>query len=117
MPATKDHYASFERPSATYRVTHDGKEVARSDAALLLTEHAHGNTYPTVVYLPASSLAVDRVKTALSTHCPLKGDATYWTVSGVENGAWSYETPDEGVEPMAGHLGFDASKGFSVERL
>lgn len=117
MPATKDHFATFERPSDTFRVTHDGKEVARSDAALLLTERAYGNTYPAAVYLPASSLAIERVKTGLSTHCPLKGDASYWTLSGVENGIWSYETPDQGVEPMAGYIGFDSTKGFTVEKI
>ena len=117
MPATKDHFATFERPSDTFRITHDGKEVARSESALLLTEHAHGTTYPIVVYLPASSLTVSSVKTDHSTHCPLKGDASYWTVDGVDNGVWSYESPHEGVEAMAGYIGFDSSRGFTIEKI
>ena len=117
MPATKDHYATFERSATGYRVTHGDTEVARSDSAMLLTEHAHGNVYPTAIYLPADSLKVPRTKTELSTHCPLKGDASYWTVDGVENAIWSYETPDEGVTEVAGYIGFDTSKGFAVEKL
>jgi hypothetical protein len=50
-------------------------------------------------------------------HCPLKGDATYWTILGVEDAAWSYESPFEAVAPIAGHLAFYDSKGFTVEAL
>jgi uncharacterized protein (DUF427 family) len=46
-------------------------------------------------------------RTGHSTHCPFKGDATYWTlnVNGTsrENAIWAYESPIEGAEWLAGH--------------
>ncbi len=46
----------------------------------------------------------------LSTHCPFKGDASYWTIEAGGRThdaiAWSYEQPKEGAEEIAGHLAF-----------
>ena len=48
------------------------------------------------------------------TVCPYKGEATYWSVKGIENGAWSYETPlPESIEIRA-HVSFDG-EGIETE--
>ena len=43
-------------------------------------------------------------RTSLVTHCPYKGDASYWSIrSGpriVENAVWSYETPYDDMAPI-----------------
>ncbi len=39
--------------------------------------------------------------------CPYKGEATYWTVGGVQDAAWSYETPLPDALRAQGHLCFD----------
>ena len=36
------------------------------------------------------------------THCPFKGDATHWTVNGIPDAAWSYETPTDESRAIAG---------------
>jgi uncharacterized protein (DUF427 family) len=55
------------------------------------------------------------VKTDHSTHCPYKGDASYFTIVGedgtrVENAVWSYETPFPAMKEIAGYLAFYPNK-------
>jgi uncharacterized protein (DUF427 family) len=55
------------------------------------------------------------VKTAHSTHCPYKGDASYFSIIGkdgtrIENAVWSYETPFPAVKQIAGYLAFYPNK-------
>lgn len=49
-----------------------------------------------------------------------KGDASYFTLEAksgpIVNAAWSYETPDEGLEQIEGHLAFFADK-VTVEQI
>ena len=53
-------------------------------------------------------------KTARSTHCPFKGDASYFTLTdgnaNADNSVWSYETPFAAVQQIAGHLAFYPDK-------
>ena len=48
--------------------------------------------------------------TALRTHCPFKGDASYWTLkvgeACVENAAWSYEQPYDEARDVEGYVAF-----------
>ena len=44
-----------------------------------------------------------------STHCPFKGDASYWSLGDTpegENLAWAYPTPFDQVEAIRDHLSF-----------
>lgn len=49
-------------------------------------------------------------RTDHTTHCPFKGDATYWTVQVgdrvAENVMWGYEDPDDGVAGIDGYVAF-----------
>ena len=44
------------------------------------------------------------------TNCPLKGDASYWTLSvggrNSENAVWSYEDPPPGIAAVKGYVAF-----------
>ena len=55
-----------------------------------------------------------------TTHCPHKGDASYFTIEAksgpIRDAAWSYETPKDGLSAIAGHLAFDAER-VTVEQL
>jgi uncharacterized protein (DUF427 family) len=55
---------------------------------------------------------MDRLtKTKLSTYCPFKGHASYFSfVGGAENAVWSYEQPYDEVLPIAEHLAFYPDK-------
>lgn len=87
-------------------VNADGIELAASDDALLMRE---GN-YPPVVYIPLAGISFDRLaRTESSTHCPFKGDASYWRVAGGSAGPdvmWTYETPFDEMKEIKGYAAF-----------
>jgi uncharacterized protein (DUF427 family) len=95
--------------SATGRVRalFAGHEIADSAKALVLKE----GDYPPVVYFPREDIEMGALRsTDRSTHCPFKGDASYFTVyrdgEVVENAAWSYETPLADATLIAGYIAF-----------
>jgi uncharacterized protein (DUF427 family) len=48
------------------------------------------------LYAPLEDYAADALEhTDHTTHCPFKGDASYWTVADRENALWAYEQPLE----------------------
>ena len=75
----------------TVRVTFKGELIAESREALELKE----GSYPTVYYVPRKDVKMDRlVRSSHKTHCPFKGDASYFSVvGGPEDAVWSYEQP------------------------
>jgi uncharacterized protein (DUF427 family) len=91
--------------------------VARSARPKLL----HEGELPVRRYLPAEDVepGVVLTRTDKSTHCPFKGDATYWTVAvnghTIENAAWSYEEPIPQAAAIAGHVCFDLAPELTVE--
>jgi uncharacterized protein (DUF427 family) len=103
------HSVEVEPAPGPVTVKVRGRLVARSVEALLLTETLHRDRF----YIPRRDVvATVDGPTGKRTHCPYKGDASYWSVAGTENVAWSYEHPVEGMGPIAGHLSFD---GVDVE--
>jgi len=48
------------------------------------------------------------------TICPYKGEAVYWSVGDIADGAWSYETPLPEAMRAQGHVSFDG-EGIEVE--
>lgn len=83
-------------------------EVAHTTAALALDEA----DYPRVFYIPREDVETEFLtRTDRTTHCPYKGDASYYSVfhNGVlaENGIWSYESPFEAVADIREYLAFD----------
>jgi uncharacterized protein (DUF427 family) len=56
------------------------------------------------LYAPIDDYAADALEpTDHTSHCPFKGDASYWTVAGRENALWGYEQPLEEASWLAGH--------------
>ena len=90
--------------------------VARSSRVKLL----HEGKLPVRRYLPAEDVEPGVLsRTDKHTHCPFKGDATYWTVAvdgtRAEDAAWSYEDPIPQSAAIRGHLCFDLAPEISVE--
>ena len=82
--------------------TFNGVVIAESDDI----EVVEGN-----LYFPIESLDRQYVDDSdHSTHCPWKGDASYWNlrVDGEEasNAAWYYPVPKDGAEAVAGRVAF-----------
>lgn len=109
------HFMRIKPAGRRVRITRNGALVAESDKALRLTEVGH-DIYDPVFYIPSSDVGADLVPVAdKSTHCPLKGDACYFTLGGVEI-AWSYDRPFAYGEQLKGHIAFVADE-VSVEEL
>src|SRR3979490_338811 len=79
------------------RVIIGGETVADSSHAMLLQESGLQPTY----YFPPEDVRSDLLEpTDKHTHCPKKGEASYYTISVgervVKNGAWYYPDPIDG---------------------
>jgi uncharacterized protein (DUF427 family) len=75
---------------------------------------------PDQPYIPREDVDMTRlVRTDLVTHCPYKGDASYWSIQSgprlVENAVWSYETPYDDVAPITGYLAFYPDRVDAIE--
>jgi uncharacterized protein (DUF427 family) len=107
-----DHPITIAPAHQRVRVRFGGDVIAETSEALDLKE----STYPVVHYIPRSAAQMDRlVKTDHSTHCPYKGDASYFSIldkdgTRVENAVWSYENPFPAVAEIAGYLAFYPNK-------
>ena len=84
------------------RVERDGELLAASDRAMALEETG----LPTLVYLPRDDVRMDLLSASETTsHCPFKGDATYFSALGTQDAFWVYESPsEEDALPIAGLL-------------
>src|SRR5262245_47722563 len=89
-----------------------------ADSTRALVMRAAGT--PPVQYIPRDDVAMRYlVRTAHQTHCPYKGDASYWTIAvgqrKSENAVWSYEAPLPAMEAIAGHLAFYDDRVDAIE--
>ncbi len=88
-------------------VIFNGETVADSLKALEMREENH----QPVLYFPPADVAMAVLRrTDHSTHCPFKGDASYWSIDVggqiSENAVWSYEEACDEVQPVKGYLAF-----------
>jgi uncharacterized protein (DUF427 family) len=93
--------------SRTVRVEVGGVVIAETSQAMLLFETG----LPTRYYLPKTHVRMDLLRpTATESHCPYKGQASYWSVDVDgdvrEDAAWSYPTPLPESERVAGLVCF-----------
>jgi uncharacterized protein (DUF427 family) len=84
------------------RVEHDGQLLAESHRAIELDETGYATRY----YLPREDVRMDLLTASDTTsHCPFKGDATYFSAPGAKDAFWVYESPsEEDALPIAGRL-------------
>jgi uncharacterized protein (DUF427 family) len=111
-----DHPIAIAPNPQRVRVVFDGKIVADTTRALTLKE-AH---YRAVQYIPRADADTSLLKpTAHSTHCPYKGDASYFTIASggrsAENAVWSYEHPFPAMAEIAGYLAFYPDRVDTIE--
>ncbi|MGB3734783.1 MAG: DUF427 domain-containing protein, partial [Ilumatobacter sp.] len=107
---SQGHTVSTHAEDVHVEVRLDGEVVASAQRPVLLEETG----LPTAYYLPKADLVADVRALELSTHCPFKGDASYWTIEAGGRThdaiAWSYEQPKEGAEEITGHVAFFADR-------
>jgi adenylate cyclase len=102
-----DYEIRFERHPRRVRVEFNGAWVADSRRALVLHETRQAPAY----YFPREDVQLGLLqKTQHVTHCPFKGNASYWTLeaggAAAENAAWSYEEPYDDAAPVRGYISF-----------
>ncbi len=78
-------------------------------------------TYPVVFYIPFEDIYFEFMRrTDTSTHCPYKGDASYWSASASGEGAvnvmWAYERPYDEMVRIEDHGAFYPDK-VEIEAL
>lgn len=106
-----DHPIAITPNPRRVRVTADGKAIADSTSALALKEAS----YPVVNYIPRADVDMTLLtRTAHTTHCPYKGDASYYSIEidgkTIENAVWSYETPFPAMNAIKEYLAFYPNK-------
>jgi uncharacterized protein (DUF427 family) len=101
------------RPAgARVRVTFHGEMIADTRDAVALEE----GSYPVVYYIPRKDVRMDLLeRTSHRTHCPYKGDASYYSLQdGPANAVWSYEQPRQDMLSIKGLLAFYPDKVDSI---
>ena len=103
----KLHSIEVEQSTRTVRIEVEGVTVAESGRARILSETGAPPRY----YLPREDVRMDLLTpTDSSTHCPFKGDASYWSLRVGEHTypdiVWSYVDPKPEREDIAGLLCF-----------
>jgi uncharacterized protein (DUF427 family) len=113
-----DHPITIKPANERVRVIFNGQVVADTRRALLLQEAS----YKPVFYIPRDDAQMALfTRTTHSTHCPYKGDASYYTIKvdgrAAENAIWSYETPYPAMTDIAGHLAFYPNRVDKIEAM
>ncbi len=94
---------------------HKGRVVVRFKGAIVAdTTHALAldeALYKTVLYIPRADARLEHfVVSDRRTHCPYKGDASYFHLEAngarAENAVWSYATPYPAMAAIKGHVAF-----------
>ena len=102
-----DHPITIEPASRRVRAVFRDKVIADTTSAVVLREAS----YPPVYYIPMDDVEMGFLgKTHHASHCPYKGDASYWTISLdgeiAENAVWAYEQPYPSVSAIEGKVAF-----------
>ena len=113
-----DHPITIAPNPHRVRVMLGGFIVAESTRAQTLREAS----FPPVHYIPREDVRMDLLdRTDRTSHCPYKGDASYFkvTAGGLvrDNAVWSYEQPYPAVGANARHLALDPGKVDAILEL
>ena len=114
-----DYIIRLEPHPGRVRVMRGDVVLADSERAVDLLEPKH---IP-IIYIPRDDVNLDLLTaTDHVTHCPYKGNASYWSITGAgdlaENAVWSYEDPIEevaGVKDLMAFYTADMGADFGIE--
>ena len=113
-----DHPITISQHGARVRVTFAGRVIADTTQALRLAEAS----YKPVLYIPRSDADMSALlRTDHHTHCPYKGDASYFSIVAdgrtAANAVWSYEQPFPAMARIKDHLAFYPDRVDKVEEV
>lgn len=107
MDEKPEYRIRYEPCPKRVRVVFNGVAVADTRRAVIARETRVAPVY----YLPREDVRMDLMqRTDYHTHCPFKGNTSYWNLTvgeqTVENAVWSYEEPLEEAEPIRHYVAF-----------
>ena len=105
--AAAEYRIGLEPGPRRVRVVFGDETIADSVRAIVMIEPRHRP----VTYFPRADVRMDLMRrTDHGSHCPFKGDASYWTIEVgdrvAENAVWSYEEPFDAVSAIKDHVAF-----------
>lgn len=106
-----EHTITVEPFDGVVVVTFGDAIIASSEKAVILREA----DYPPVYYVPFDDVYFEFLQpSGTSTHCPFKGDASYWSVSASGDAEkdvmWAYRSPYDEMARIRDHGAFYANK-------
>src|SRR5262245_8710605 len=111
LKPTQDHPIAISPSDERVMVRFHGHVIADTTDAVVLLEAK----YPPVYYIPRDDVRMEKLERSVhKTHCPYKGEASYFTLKDgkhvAENAVWSYEAPYPDMEEIEGRLAFYPNK-------
>lgn len=104
------HYSVIDSYKRKLTLIYKNEVIAETSSALILKEVGKG-VYDPVFYLPKDDIKIKLEKEpGRQSHCPIKGEATYWNVEGdfTDNYfAWSYEVALPRSKKIQGYVAFN----------
>ena len=104
------HYCVVDSYNRKLTITHEGTTVVSTTNAKVLKEVGK-SVYDSVFYIPKEDLLIELFpELGRNSHCPIKGDASYWVIKDkqLENYfAWSYEEALPMAKKVEGHVAFN----------
>lgn len=111
-PNEARHFMKLKPRRRRVRIYFGGNVIAQSDDAVCLLEIGH-DLYDPALYLPPASVVGDVSASETTTHCPLKGDASYLHLNDdrgmvvVQDVAWVYADPFAFADGIRGLVSFN----------
>ncbi|MFE5113678.1 DUF427 domain-containing protein [Streptomyces sp. NPDC056663] len=103
LPTRKGHRITVEPSNRHVRAVRGEQVLAESDGALVLREPGCPDAY----YIPLQDVRLDLLTpSATHTHCPFKGEASYWSLPDVPDLAWAYPDPKPELAEIKDRLCF-----------
>jgi uncharacterized protein (DUF427 family) len=114
-------HSIVERPlRKRLQVTVDGELIADSTAVIEVREDGS----PVRYYFPRADVKMDRLaRTAMTTHCPFKGTANYFSIDAngrkLKDAVWTYEDPYDEHLALKDRVAFyeERAPGLSIRPL
>ena len=109
-------HSVMAKPSEVHvKITLKGEVIADTHDAVELHETAgegKKTVAPVVYYIPRKDVRMERLaRSSHRTHCPFKGDASYFSVKGgPDDAVWSYEAPYDEMLAIKERLAFYPDK-------
>jgi uncharacterized protein (DUF427 family) len=102
------HRIAVSPAGSRVQVIFKGDVIADTREALVMKE----GDYPPVYYFPRKDVNMQSLeRSAHSTHCPFKGDASYFSLKdGPQDAVWSYERPFDEMAAIREYLAFYPDK-------